>query len=114
VHLGLVASQPSSSLPRGRYASPASMDIPGHSVLLRPDGILRRPVHFWAGFSSILFRSCLVWRGRFVRIRASNSSPLLWHQAHGESAGRSDLQNMVMRARPPSLFRAAARRVLNP
>jgi len=36
-----MASQPSSSLPCGRYASPASIDIPEHGVLLRLDGVLR-------------------------------------------------------------------------
>jgi hypothetical protein len=64
---------------------------------------LGHPVHIWAGFSSILFRSCLVWWALIVRIRAGNGASFFWRQGLGKPAGRGELHNMVIRTRLPSL-----------
>ena len=49
--------------------------------------VLGHPVHFWTAFSSILFRSCLVWQAIIVRIRAGNGSSFFCNHAVVESAG---------------------------
>ena len=65
--------------------------------------VLGHPVQIWTGFSSILFRSCLVWWVPIVRIRAGNGASFFWRQGLGKTAGRGELHNMVIRTLPPSL-----------
>jgi len=84
------------------------MDIPGPNDLTildryllpaGPSGGLRQPVHFWTGLPGDRFRSCQVWWGPFVWIRAGSDASFFWRRTLGRPAGTGALHNVVAHAR---------------